>query len=215
MIWGERFYKMKKAVIIGIAGGSASGKTSIAKQLYEYFKGHHKVVIIKQDDYYKDQTHLSMEERVNTNYDHPFAFDTDLLVQQLEQLKNKQSIEKPIYDYTLHTRRQETETIEPRDVILLEGIFVLAEARVRDMCDILVYVDTDNDIRFIRRLKRDIEERGRSLNSVCEQYLNTVRPMHEQFIEPSKKYAHIIIPEGGSNYVAIDLLITKIKSIID
>ena len=149
MIWGERFYKMKKAVIIGIAGGSASGKTSIAKQLYEYFKGHHKVVIIKQDDYYKDQTHLSMEERVNTNYDHPFAFDTDLLVQQLEQLKNKQSIEKPIYDYTLHTRRQETETIEPRDVILLEGIFVLAEARVRDMCDILVYVDTDNDIRFI------------------------------------------------------------------
>ena len=215
MIWGERFYKMKKAVIIGIAGGSASGKTSIAKQLYEYFKGHHKVVIIKQDDYYKDQTHLSMEERVNTNYDHPFAFDTDLLVQQLEQLKNKQSIEKPIYDYTLHTRRQETETIEPRDVILLEGIFVLAEARVRDMCDILVYVDTDNDIRFMRRLKRDIEERGRSLNSVCEQYLNTVRPMHEQFIEPSKKYAHIIIPEGGSNYVAIDLLITKIKSIID
>lgn len=215
MIWGERFYNMEKAVIIGIAGGSASGKTSIAKQLYEYFKGHHKVVIIKQDDYYKDQTHLSMEERVNTNYDHPFAFDTDLLVQQLEQLKNKQSIEKPIYDYTLHTRRQETETIEPRDVILLEGIFVLAEARVRDMCDILVYVDTDNDIRFIRRLKRDIEERGRSLNSVCEQYLNTVRPMHEQFIEPSKKYAHIIIPEGGSNYVAIDLLITKIKSIID
>lgn len=215
MIWGERFYNMEKAVIIGIAGGSASGKTSIAKQLYEYFKGHHKVVIIKQDDYYKDQTHLSMEERVNTNYDHPFAFDTDLLVQQLEQLKNKQSIEKPIYDYTLHTRRQETETIEPRDVILLEGIFVLAEARVRDMCDILVYVDTDNDIRFMRRLKRDIEERGRSLNSVCEQYLNTVRPMHEQFIEPSKKYAHIIIPEGGSNYVAIDLLITKIKSIID
>lgn len=215
MIWGERFYKMKKAVIIGIAGGSASGKTSIAKQLYEYFKGHHKVVIIKQDDYYKDQTHLSMEERVKTNYDHPFAFDTDLLVQQLEQLKNKQSIEKPIYDYTLHTRSQETETIEPRDVIILEGIFVLAEARVRDMCDILVYVDTDNDIRFIRRLKRDIEERGRSLNSVCEQYLNTVRPMHEQFIEPSKKYAHIIIPEGGSNYVAIDLLMTKIKSIID
>ena len=215
MIWGERFYKMKKAVIIGIAGGSASGKTSIAKQLYEYFKGHHKVVIIKQDDYYKDQTHLSMEERVKTNYDHPFAFDTDLLVQQLEQLKNKQSIEKPIYDYTLHTRSQETETIEPRDVIILEGIFVLAEARVRDMCDILVYVDTDNDIRFIRRLKRDIEERGRSLNSVCEQYLNTVRPMHDQFIEPSKKYAHIIIPEGGSNYVAIDLLMTKIKSIID
>lgn len=206
---------MDRAVIIGIAGGSASGKTSIAKQLYEAFKGHHKVVIMKQDDYYKDQSHLSMAERVKTNYDHPFAFDTDLLVQQLQQLKNKQSIEKPLYDYTLHTRSSQIEIIEPRDVILLEGIFVLAEEKVRNMCDILVYVDTDSDIRFIRRLKRDIEERGRSLESVCQQYLNTVRPMHEQFIEPSKKYAHIIVPEGGSNTVAIDLLMTKIKSIID
>lgn len=206
---------MEKAVIIGIAGGSASGKTSIARQLYETFKGHHKVVIIKQDDYYKDQSHLSMEERVKTNYDHPFAFDTDLLVKQLQQLKNKESIEKPLYDYTLHTRSTQSETIESRDVILLEGIFVLAEERVREMCDILVYVDTDSDIRFIRRLKRDIEERGRSLESVCQQYLSTVRPMHEQFIEPSKRYAHIIVPEGGSNIVAIDLLMTKIKSIID
>lgn len=206
---------MEKAVIIGIAGGSASGKTSIARQLYETFKGHHKVVIIKQDDYYKDQSHLSMEERVKTNYDHPFAFDTDLLVKHLTQLKHKKSIEKPIYDYTLHTRSPKTEQIESRDVILLEGIFVLAEEKVRNICDILVYVDTDSDIRFIRRLKRDIEERGRSLESVCQQYLNTVRPMHEQFIEPSKKYAHIIVPEGGSNSVAIDLLMTKIKSIID
>lgn len=206
---------MKQAVIIGIAGGSASGKTSIAMQLYDFFKGHHKVKIMKQDDYYKDQSHLVFEERLKTNYDHPFAFDTDLLVEHLEKLKNKETIKKPTYDYTLHTRSNITETIESRDVIILEGIFVLAEEAVREMCDILVYVDTDSDIRFIRRLRRDIEERGRSLDSVCNQYLTTVRPMHEQFIEPSKKYAHIIIPEGGSNVVAIDLLLTKIKSIVD
>ena len=204
-----------QAVIIGIAGGSASGKTSIAKQLYDYFKGHHKVKILKQDDYYKDQSHLSFEERAKTNYDHPFAFDTDLLVEHLKKLKKKERIEKPTYDYTLHTRSSITEVIEKRDVIILEGIFVLAEPSIRELCDILVYVDTDSDIRFIRRLKRDIEVRGRSLQSVCEQYLTTVRPMHEQFIEPSKKYAHIIIPEGGSNHVAVDLLTTKIKSIID
>ena len=178
----------EQAVIIGIAGGSASGKTSIAHQLYDCFQGHHKVKIMKQDDYYKDQSHMVFEER---------------------------TILKPTYDYTLHTRSHITETIEGRDVIILEGIFVLAEKAVRDMCDILVYVDTDSDIRFIRRLRRDIEERGRSLDSVCKQYLETVRPMHEQFIEPSKKYAHIIVPEGGSNIVAVDLLITKIKSIVD
>lgn len=206
---------MKEAIIIGIAGGSASGKTSIAMQLYDYFKGNHKVKIIKQDDYYKDQSHLTFEERVKTNYDHPLAFDTDLLVDHLKKLKNKETIEKPTYDYTLYTRSDITETVEGRDVIILEGIFVLAEEKVRALCDILVYVDTASDIRFIRRLKRDIEERGRSVDSVCNQYLNTVRPMHEQFIEPSKKYAHIIIPEGGSNHVAVDLLITKIKSIVD
>ncbi len=206
---------MKQAIIIGIAGGSASGKTSISKQLYEYFKGYHKVVIIKQDDYYKDQSHLLMEERKKTNYDHPFAFDTDLLVQHLQQLKNNQAIEKPIYDFTLHTRSSQTERVEPREVILLEGIFVLAEEKIRNMCDILVYVDTDSDIRLMRRLKRDMQERGRSLDSICQQYLETVRPMHEQFIEPSKKYAHLIVPEGGSNHIAIDILITKIKSIID
>lgn len=206
---------MKEAIIIGIAGGSASGKTSIAMQLYDYFKGNHKVKIIKQDDYYKDQSHLTFEERVKTNYVHPLAFDTDLLVDHLKKLKNKETIEKPTYDYTLHTRSDITETVEGRDVIILEGIFVLAEEKVRALCDILVYVDTASDIRFIRRLKRDIEERGRSVDSVCNQYLNTVRPMHEQFIEPSKKYAHIIIPEGGSNHVAVDLLITKIKSIVD
>lgn len=203
-----------KAVIIGIAGGSASGKTSIAQAIYDRFKGSHRVKIIKQDDYYKDQSDKTMEERVKTNYDHPFAFDNELLVSDLKKLKNKQRIEKPIYDYTLHTRSDKTEVIEDRDVIILEGIFVLAEEEVRRQCDILIYVDTDSDIRFIRRLKRDVEERARTVDSVCTQYLETVRPMHEQFIEPSKKYAHIIIPEGGTNTVAIDLLITKINSIL-
>ena len=204
-----------KAIIIGIAGGSASGKTSIAAKVYEAFEEKHQVVIIKQDDYYKDQSDLPMEERVKTNFDHPLAFDTDLLVKHLKMLKQKVAIEKPTYDYTQHTRSNITEVIEGKDVLILEGIFVLAEEEVRKQCDILVYVDTDGDIRFIRRLRRDMEERGRSLDSVCEQYLNTVRPMHEQFIEPSKKYAHIIIPNGGSNVVAIDLLITKIRSIIE
>lgn len=203
-----------KAVIIGIAGGSASGKTSIAQAIYDRFKGSHRVKIIKQDDYYKDQSDKTMEERVKTNYDHPFAFDNDLLVSDLKKLKKKQRIQKPIYDYSIHTRSSKTEVIEDRDVIILEGIFVLAEEEVRNQCDILIYVDTDSDIRFIRRLKRDVEERARTVDSVCKQYLETVRPMHEQFIEPSKKYAHIIIPEGGTNTVAIDLLITKISSIL-
>ena len=205
---------MKNSIIIGIAGGSASGKTSISRQVYEFFKGSHTTCIIKQDDYYKDQSHLSFEERVKTNYDHPFAFDNDLLVEQLKQLKEGKSISKPTYDYTQHTRSDVVETITPRDVYILEGLFVLYDEKIRDLCDILVFVDTDADIRFIRRLKRDIEERGRSIDSVCNQYLETVRPMHEQFVEPSKKYAHIIIPEGGNNTVAIDLLITKISSVL-
>ena len=214
---------MKNSIIIGIAGGSASGKTSISRQVYEFFKGSHTTCIIKQDDYYKAQSHLSFEERVKTNYDHPFAFDNDLLVEQLKQLKEagydlhfyRLGISKPTYDYTQHTRSDVVETITPRDVYILEGLFVLYDEKIRDLCDILVFVDTDADIRFIRRLKRDIEERGRSIDSVCNQYLETVRPMHEQFVEPSKKYAHIIIPEGGNNTVAIDLLITKISSVID
>ena len=155
-----------------------------------------------------------MEQRVKTNYDHPLAFDMDLLVKHLDLLKSNQSIEKPIYDFTVHNRSLQVEVINPRDVFILEGLFVLNEVQIRERCDILIYVDTDADIRFIRRLKRDMQERGRSLESVCNQYLQTVRPMHEQFVEPSKKYAHIIIPEGSSNQVAVDLLITKISSIV-
>ena len=207
--------KLKRPIVIGIAGGTCSGKTSIASILIEEFRYTNSVNIIKEDDYYKDQSHMPMEERVKTNYDHPLAFDTPLLVEDLKKLKRKETIEKPTYDYSRHTRSDITEVIKDRDVIILEGIFVLAEEEVRKQCDILVYVDTEADIRFIRRLKRDIEERGRSLESVCEQYLTTVKPMHDQFIEPSKKYAHIIIPNGGENVVAIDLLITKIRSIIE
>ena len=184
---------MKKPIIIGIAGGSASGKSSIANEIYEYFKHEHTIKIIRLDDYYKDQSHLTMEQRVKTNYDHPLAFDMDLLVKHLDLLKSNQSIEKPIYDFTVHNRSLQVEVINPRDVFILEGLFVLNEVQIRERCDILIYVDTDADIRFIRRLKRDMQERGRSLESVCNQYLQTVRPMHEQFIEPSKKYAHIII----------------------
>lgn len=205
---------MKKPIIIGIAGGSASGKSSIANEIYEYFKHEHTIKIIRLDDYYKDQSHLTMEQRVKTNYDHPLAFDMDLLVKHLDLLKSNQSIEKPIYDFTVHNRSLQVEVINPRDVFILEGLFVLNEVQIRERCDILIYVDTDADIRFIRRLKRDMQERGRSLESVCNQYLQTVRPMHEQFLEPSKKYAHIIIPEGSSNQVAVDLLITKISSIV-
>ena len=206
---------MNKVEVIAIAGGSASGKTTIANQLYNYFKEQNQVVIIRQDDYYKDQSHLTMEERQQTNYDHPFAFDNDLLVSHIDKLKNHCSIEKPTYDYAMHNRSEKVEIIEPRDIIILEGIFVLAEESIRNISDILIYVDTESDVRFIRRLKRDIEQRGRSVDSVCEQYLSTVKPMHDQFIEPSKKYAHMIIPEGGNNQVAIDILITKMKSLLD
>lgn len=203
-----------KPVIIGIAGGSASGKTSIAKRLKKTFEKSRSVVIVRMDDYYKDQSHLPMEERVKTNYDHPFAFDIDLLIQQLQQLLERQAIEKPIYDFVNHTRSTMTEIIEPCDVIVLEGLFVLEDERIRSILNIKLFVDTDADIRFIRRLMRDVEERGRTLESVVTQYTTTVRVMHDLFIEPSKRYADVIIPEGGHNEVAIDLLNTKISSII-
>ena len=170
--------------------------------------------MIEQDSYYKDQSHLSMEERVKTNYDHPMAFDNDLLVEHLKALINGESIEKPSYDFTVHNRSKETAIVESRDIILVEGILILEDPRIRELLDIKVYVDTDADIRILRRLVRDINERGRTVESVVDQYLNIVRPMHLQFTEPSKKYADIIIPEGGHNYVAIDLLMAKIRDIL-
>ena len=203
-----------KPLLIGIAGGSASGKTTIAQCLKEEFEQTRSVVIIREDDYYKDQSQKTMAERVKTNYDHPFAFDHALMIEQIDALLEGLAIEKPVYDFVQHTRSTVTEVIEPCDVVVLEGLFVLEEPELRKRLNIKVYVDTDADIRFIRRLLRDVEERGRTLQSVVNQYTETVRVMHEQFIEPSKRYADVIIPEGGSNIVAIDLLKTKISSII-
>lgn len=205
---------MKKTILIGIAGGSASGKTSISAQLKEHYEDTNSVVIIRQDDYYKDQSEKTMEERVKTNYDHPFAFDNELLVAQLKRLLQRQPICKSTYDFVHHTRSEVIEEIEPSDVVVIEGLFVLENEDLRNLCDIKIFVDTDADIRFIRRLLRDVNERGRTLESVVEQYTSTVRDMHNLFIEPSKRYADVIIPEGGHNVVAIDLLITKISSII-
>ncbi|OCL26840.1 uridine kinase [Orenia metallireducens] len=204
---------MSKPVLIGLTGGTGSGKTTVAKTIIEEL-GHNNIVLIQQDSYYKDQSHLSFEERIKTNYDHPFAFDTELLIEHLEDLMAGKSIEKPVYDFSKHTRTNETVTIDSCDVIVLEGILVLENEKLRNMLDIKIYVDTDNDVRFIRRLLRDTEERGRTMDSVVNQYLGVVRPMHQQFIEPTKKYADIIIPEGGYNKVAIDILVTKVKSIL-
>lgn len=206
--------KVNKPLVIGIAGGSGSGKTSVTNAIYDVFKDH-SVVVIGQDFYYKDQSDLCFEERLKTNYDHPLAFDTDLLVEHIRMLLNRQPIEKPIYDYAQHTRSGETVVIEPQDVIIVEGILVLEDVVLRDLMDIKLFVDTDADLRIIRRIMRDIHERGRTIDSVVEQYLSVVRPMHNQFIEPTKKYADIIVPEGGQNKVAIDLMVTKIKTILD
>lgn len=203
-----------KPIIIGIAGGSASGKTSIALKIKDQFSDQKSVLIIRQDDYYKDQSDKPMEERVKTNYDHPFAFDNDLLLQQMNDLIAGRPVEKPTYDVVHHTRADVTETCYPADVIVLEGLFVLEDPKLREIENIKIFVDTAADIRFIRRLIRDVKERGRTLDSVVNQYVNTVRVMHDSFIEPSKRYADLIIPEGGENTVAIDLLNTKISSII-
>jgi len=206
--------KSRKPLVIGIAGGSGSGKTSVTNSIYDVFK-EHSVVVIEQDYYYKDQSHLEFEERLKTNYDHPLAFDTDLLIHHIETLIDRKLVEKPVYNYSLHTRSEETIIIEPKDVIILEGILVLEDVRLRDLMDIKLFVDTDGDLRIIRRIMRDINDRGRTIDSVIEQYLSVVRPMHNQFIEPTKRYADIIIPEGGHNEVAIDLMVTKIKTILE
>lgn len=204
-----------KHTIIGIAGGTASGKTTVAKILYEKTTPIGSVAMIRMDDYYKDTTNLSLDERRKINFDHPDAYDVDLFVKHLKELKEGKKIEKPIYDFVVSNRMQETEPIEPGNVIIVEGILLFAIPKIRDLFDIKIYVETPDDIRFIRRLTRDIEKRGRSIESVVNQYLSTVRPMHETFVEPSKKYADLIIPEGGHNQVAMDVIITKIKQLLN
>jgi uridine kinase len=202
----------KKPIVIGVTGGSGSGKTTVSRAIFDQFAGH-SLLMLQEDSYYKASTAPFVERR-KINYDHPLAFDTDLLIAQLKQLRDYQPIDKPVYDYTIHNRSQEVVRQDPKDVIILEGILILDDPRLRDLMDIKVYVDTDDDIRLIRRIKRDMKERGRSLDSIITQYLATVRPMYHQFVEPTKRYADIIVPEGGQNQVAIDLLVTKIRDIL-
>ncbi|QII82667.1 uridine kinase [Jeotgalibaca arthritidis] len=204
---------MKRPIVIGVTGGSGSGKTSVSRAIFEKFSDL-SILLLEQDYYYKDQSHLPFEERLKTNYDHPFAFDNDRFISDLEDLIHYKSIEQPVYDYANHTRSNQVIPRDPKEVIIVEGILILEDERLRNLMDIKVYVDTDDDIRIIRRIKRDIEERGRTLDSVIDQYLSVVKPMHHQFIEPTKKFADIIIPEGGKNQVAIDLMTTKIASIL-
>lgn len=205
---------MHKPILIGITGGTGSGKSTIANAIYSAF-GEKSICMISQDSYYRDQSNLTFEERVKTNYDHPMAFDTELLISQLQDLMNGKAVGMPVYDFTIHNRTAEVKLVEPRDIIILEGILVLDDVRLRELLDIKIYVDTDADIRILRRLVRDIEERGRSVASVVDQYLKVVRPMHMQFTEPSKRYADLIIPEGGHNKVAIDVMVRSIKALIE
>lgn len=204
---------MSKPILIGICGGTGSGKSTVAREIYQSLS-ETEIAIIQQDAYYEDQTHLAIDERCKTDYDHPFAFDTDLLIEHIRQLTEGHTIQRPIYDFSIHNRSDETITITPRNIIILEGIMILEDQRLRDLMDIKIFVDTDADLRIIRRIVRDINERGRTLDSVIDQYIATVKPAHEQFIEPYKKYADIIIPEGGFNKVAIDLMVTKIQQVV-
>ena len=201
-------------VIIGVAGGSGSGKTTVVREIIKNL-GKHQVTVIHHDSYYRDVSELSFEERTRINYDHPNSLETPLLVDHLHALRSGQRVEVPEYDFAQHNRVQETVTAEPRKVIIVDGLLILWEKELRPLMDIKVYVDTDADLRFIRRLKRDINERGRSAESVIEQYTTTVRPMHLEFVEPSKRYADVIIPEGGYNRVGVDMLLTKIKSVLN
>ncbi len=204
---------MKKPLIIGVTGGSASGKTSVSQAILSMFKDEN-IAMIEHDSYYKDQSQLTFEERTKTNYDHPLAFDTDYLIAQLKELQNGRAVDIPTYDYANHTRSEKTYRQEPVDVLIVEGILVLENEKLRKLMDIKVFVDTDDDVRILRRIRRDIEERGRTLDSVITQYMDAVKPMYHQFIEPTKRYADVIIPEGVSNTVGVDILTTKIASIL-
>ncbi|MGE0439595.1 MAG: uridine kinase [Gemmatimonadales bacterium] len=199
---------MERPLIIGVVGGSGSGKTTVARGIYEALGLD--AAFLDQDAYYKDLAHLPFEERVRFNFDHPDAFDTDLLVSHIESLRDGRIIEKPTYDFAAHTRAAARIPVEPREVLIVDGIMLFADARLRALFDIKVFVDVADDIRFIRRLRRDVEERGRNMNGVIRQYLDTVRPMHLEFVEPSKRYADVILPEGGHNQVGVDMILARV-----
>ena len=200
---------MSTILTIGIAGGTGSGKTTITKRIMERFGGD--VSVVNHDNYYKAHDDMSYEERCQLNYDHPDAFENELMIEHLKQLKAGKSVQCPVYDYTVHNRSKDFVTIKPAKVIIVEGILILADKQLCDQMDIRVFVDTDAAVRILRRIIRDVKKRERTLDSVIDQYLTTVKPMHEAFVEPSKKNAHIIIPEGGRNQVALDMVIGRIE----
>lgn len=201
---------MSDYLVIGIAGGTGSGKTTLTNQIAAQFI--EQVTIIKHDNYYKAHDDMDYEERCRLNYDHPNAFDTELMIEHLKALKNGETIECPIYDYTIHNRSKDTITIVPNKVIIVEGILIFENQELCDLMDIRIFVDTDADLRILRRIQRDVMERARSLESVINQYINTVKPMHEQFVEPSKKHANVIVPEGGYNQAAMEMIQNHIKN---
>ena len=196
-------------LVIGIAGGTASGKTTLMKNLINEFGG--QVTVLSHDNYYKRHDDMPYEERCKLNYDEPAAFDTSLMVYHLDQLRHGHSIECPVYDFTVHNRSDETIRLVPHKVIIVEGILIFENEELRNLMDIKIFVDTDADIRLCRRIKRDVNKRGRSLESVLTQYQQTVKPMHERYVEPSKKYAHLVVPEGGKNVVALDMIISRVR----
>jgi uridine kinase len=200
----------RRALTIGIAGGSGSGKSTVARNVAGALETT-SVAFIDMDAYYNNYAHLSVDERRRMNWDHPDAFDWDLLVSQLDSLAAGEAIDKPIYDFVTHVRRPETKRVEPADVIVIDGILLFADERVRDLCDVKVFVDADADIRLIRRIRRDMTKRGRPLDEILDQYVTTVQPMHLQFVEPSKRYADVIVPRGGHNQIAIEMIVAKIQ----
>jgi len=199
-----------RAFVIGIAGGSGSGKTTVASRIYESLHLD-SAVFLDQDSYYRELGHLSLDERRQVNFDHPDSLDNDLLIAHIEALAAGKAIEKPTYDFRRHTRMRETIRVEPRNVVMVDGILLFSESRLRDLFDLKIFVDTEGDVRFIRRLRRDIEERGRSMENVIDQYLSTVRPMHYEFVEPSKRYADIILPRGGHNMAGIEAVAARLR----
>lgn len=200
-------------IIFGVAGGTGSGKTTIARRILERI-GTENIALVSHDAYYRSLSHLSVEERQQFNFDHPDALETSLMIEHLVQLRAGQAVQVPVYDFKQHVRTSQTIRVEPAPIILLEGILIFSEPGLRDLCDVRLFVDTAPDIRFIRRLKRDIRERGRTLESVVQQYLSTVRPMHLEFVEPSKRYADVIIPEGGFNEVAVEMVAARVRSLL-
>jgi len=204
----------KTPLVIGIAGGSGSGKTTVANVILERV-GAHRIAYLPHDAYYKDLSSLPPQQRAVVNFDHPNSLETHLLIYHIQRLRSGQAIELPVYDFTTHTRTERHLPIEPHRVIIVEGILIFGEVRLRELFDIKIFVDTDADLRFIRRLHRDLTERGRTTESVIQQYLATVRPMHLEFVEPSKRYADVIIPEGGYNNVAMDMVVARIQSLLD